>query len=332
MKYIYSVILVILLISCKHDVTKKLLISSKPDSIPKGMFTIANNFKEFDSFDIDPIPDITLNDSKKLFKYFVNYYIQKKCIQRVLDKYDSIPYPISSTQKFDLLIYGNQHDNSQCPSLDKYSISNICQGNIFGFIFNNEIYSNKNYNFVKKIFSEKIINKHKRDFFTKQDLYNHLGKNDTDRVEYFWKESASDTLYRETADIGCFSLKKVYFSKKYTAFIIDVKNGSDSQDGISLLCTYDNDGNFVDGIETGTRISASNSYIAPTYFYSYFDDDGFYHIVNVSLKTPELYERSAWKKVKTYKEITEHYKYKLSDEGTFILVNKKKKEEIKTIF
>ena len=135
------------------------------------------------------------------------------------------------------------------------------------------------------------------------------------------------------------------YSEEYTLFVFEVSDGSGDPYGINIMCTYNHEGDCIDCIETGQSIDRSDD-VAVAYSYSYFDYKGFYHIIRVKIDTDNVqwfkeadeewtnedFRIKRWNKMTTYNEITEHYKYKLTDDGRFILIKKDKRRLSKPIF
>jgi len=266
------------------------------------------------------LPDSILNNHKKLYQYYRFTYIPSLHPNGFFS-YDSIPFDVFG--KISICSYQR----------DPQRISR----KLFKYI---------PHYFVKKIFSGKIINKHQQDFIDQQELIKNWDSDRRGCVDEYWNDLAENILYKLPEDgvatSPYFHIRKVLFSEKYTLFVFDVSDGSGRPYGINFMCTYDHDGELIDGIETGLGITDDGFGVVPFYSYSYFDYKGFYHIIKVETDrvylqnndkwTERDYRTKGWNNITTYNEVTEHYKYKLTDEGQFVLVKKDRKKIVKPIY
>lgn len=268
------------------------------------------------------LPDSILNNHEKLYRFYRFTYLPSFS-PNGFQGYDSVSY------------YSKEHNSKvwMCYyQRDPQSLSR-------------KLFEYTPHYFIKKIFSGKIINKHKQDFIDKKELIKYWDSDRQGSVDEYWDDLAEHILYKLPEDYDnrgvplspYFFICKVLFSEKYTLFVFDISDGSGLPYGFNIMCTYNHDGECIDGIETGQGMSFG--LIAPTYSYSYFDYKGFYHIIKVEINearflnsdsdeewTEEEYRTKGWNKVTTYNEITVHCKYKLTDEGQFVLIKKDRKK------
>lgn len=213
-----------------------------------------------------------------------------------------------------------------------YKKKDICLGDFKGYVFLNAIQSNKNYDFIKKIFENKIFNSHSCElmyFENEGYLFNHEEKVFKSYEEFRSSYCGDEPPLYNSHSLSYFSIDNFFITKHFTAFFIKTQNEGNE---ISLICTYNNDGEFIDGIETGQRLinSIGGYWVPPGIFYSYFDEQNNYYIVtktNILESAPFEDKRINSR----YREITRFFKYKLTNEGKFVLISRSQKKESKSI-
>ena len=307
------------LTSCffKEQKTNTETVDIIPEIINEPIVTKTVDEPVFDTCDITPIPDSILNNRAKLYHYFMHDFLYKS------DSNYRIPCFRNDGHPFEVSEWTGRLGDYRCTDRIKNSRL-ICKGHVKEYLFKNEedsLDSLKNYSFVKKIFSENIYDKHcaRIDFiendgywYTKKD-----GKLDFEEYEKYYEEyyaryeEYGKPLYSDTSWFGAFIIHNIYYNELYTAFIIEVfdKNGFY---GKVLLCTYDANGNFIDGIFSKTNVSTG--YESKTYF----DPKGNYHILIQNYECDDTFDNCQGQQI--------DIKYKLTKQGRFIYQNTKCKK------
>ncbi|MFD1630653.1 hypothetical protein [Pseudopedobacter beijingensis] len=324
MKFILLILMSLLILSCNNIRKDK----SFKDSLSIGHLSFSDNFKFLDSCDIDPVPDSILQNTKKIYRYFINSFVKKTYFEEFEKGFNGFKSDSMKIPDYNYLRNSGIDFNSLSKGLF-YKNKSICSGDFRGYIFFNAIQNNKNYDFIKEIFKNKIFNTHSCElmYFEKEGyLFNH-GEKVFENYKEFQNSYCGDeaSLYNNDP-LSYFSIDNFFITKYFTAFFIKTKN---EENEIYLICTYNNDGEFIDGIETGQHIinSIGGYWVPPGMFYSYFDKQNNYYIVtktNIS-ESDHIEDNSR------YREITRSFRYKLTNEGKFVLISRTQKKESKSI-
>lgn len=325
LRNILNVLILLHFISChEHKGSDKIIKS-------EITYKLSDMVDKLDSCDIAPLPKNTLNDTKKMFYFFKQEILQK---YSSFHKKDSVPFAFIG----DFLPYtDNQNDKSPQPYLTPNTVGLFCNGFFINFPFNNNLDdSGKNYSFIKTIFSDKIIDKHQRDGTSLQELYENFTQYrksevrnnnncndtlqrqylyylDTMRAEAVWDDYKSESYYNLSTPNAYFVIKKIGFSDLYTAIVFEASLGV-AKYGKILICTYNHDGEFIDGIEYGIKLYITEDELPPLTSYTYFDKDGLYHVIKSSFIEDLTKKNKITEKVK-------HLKYRLSKHGKFELLD-----------
>lgn len=231
--------------------------------------------------------------SEYRYKYFINFFKNRFKYSRDSVKFkNSYSYP---DFQFPIL------NSSIVPTnfLSNHSVL-ASQDNL---IFDTNTFKSSNY-FIRLIFENKLIDKH----YAEQDLvgvWNVYG----DRFPTE-KEFIHDAPYQ---------IYDIDFSDEFNLiqFMICIEFGEIR----GLLCTFNKKGELIDGILNGSYFKSDEKFI------SYFDLDGSYNIIKEHNNLFDLQNIIKSKEINykklNYKTTRGRFKYRLSKEGKFLIMNKR---------